>query len=145
MSGKMWKDTQFPSKYREGRIFRNSNVKRQKRRFFYAADNKAEALRNTIERIVNVFGSLEHCMTCSWCTASITVHKSPPIDQHTIWRLVIDYKGLNDAKIPDANTPPYMEGEESNTAEKKVFSILDLRHAFHKMPPHRDDPPLWLW
>ena len=72
-------------------------------------------------------------MSCEWCSSPFTLPRPPPADQSSIdgWRLVIDYRALHAATVPDAHPPPLIMEEITKRAKGKVFSVLDLRHGFH--------------
>ena len=75
-------------------------------------------------------------MSSEWCSAPFAVPKPPPADQSSIdaWRLVVDYRALNAATVPDAHPLPLIEKEIAVRAKGKLFTVLDLRHGFHQMP-----------
>ena len=75
-----------------------------KQRPFYLLGTKADALRKIIERNLYEFGWLGGCMSSEWCSAPFTVPKPRPADQSSIdaWRLVVYYRALNAAMVPDA-------------------------------------------
>ena len=80
-------------------------------------------------------------MSSEWCSAPFTVPKPPPADQSSIdaWRLVVDYRALNAATVPDAQPLPLIEKEMAARAKGKLFTVLDLRHGFHQMPLRKED------
>ena len=108
LSGKLWKNP--PIRFENGKakikIIQGSKV--HKKRPFYLHGTKADALRKIIERNLYEFGWLEGCMSSEWCSAPFTVPKPPPADQSRIdaWRLVVDYRALNAATVPDAHPLP---------------------------------------
>ena len=80
-------------------------------------------------------------MSSEWCSAPFTVPKPPPADQSSIdaRRLVVDYRALNAATVPDAHPLPLIEKEIAARAKGKLFTVLDLRHGFHQMPLRKED------
>ena len=79
-------------------------------------------------------------MSSEWCSAPFTVPKAPPADQSSrdAWRLVVDYRALNAATVPDAHPLALIQEEIAKRAKGKLFTVLDLRHGFHEMPLRRD-------
>ena len=71
----------------------------------------------------------------------LTVPKPPPADQSSIdaWRLLVDYRALNAATVPDAHPLPLIEKEIAARAKGKLFTVLHLRHGFHQMPLGKED------
>ena len=73
----------------------------------------------------------------------ITIHcaKPLPADQSSIdaWRLVVDYRAVNAATVPDAYPLPLIEEVIAKRAKSTVFTVLDLRHGFHQMPLRKED------
>ena len=136
LSGKLWKNPPIRCENGEAKIDIIEGSKVHKQRPFYLQGTKADALRKIIERNLYEFGWLEGCMSSEWCSAPFTVPKPPPADQSSIdaWRLVVDYRALNAATVPDAHPLPLIEKEIAARAKGKLFTVLDLRHGFHQMP-----------
>ena len=141
LSGKLWKNPSIRCENGEAKIeiIQGSEVHKQSP--FYLHGTKADALRKIIERNLYEFGSLEGCMSSEWCSAPFTVPKPPAADQSSIdaWRLVVDYRALNAATVPDAHPLPLIEKEIAARAKGKLFTVLDLRHGFHQMPLRKED------
>ena len=80
-------------------------------------------------------------MSSEWCSARFTVPKPPPADQSSIdaWRLVVDYRALYAATVPDAHCLPLIEEEIAKRAKGKLFNVLNLRHGLHQMPLQKGD------
>ena len=141
LSGKLWKNPAIRCENGEAKIDIIKGSKVHKQRPFYLHGTKADALRKIIERNLYEFGWLEGCMSSEWCSAPFTVPKPPPADQSSIdaWRLVVDYRALNAATVPDAHPLPLIEKEIAARAKGKLFTVLDLRHGFHQMPLRKED------
>ena len=141
LSGKLWKKPPIRPENGEAKIEIIQGSKLHKQRPFYLHGTKADALRKIIERNLYEFGWLEGCMSSEWCSAPFTVPKPPPADQSSIdaWRLVVDYRALNAATVPDAHPLPLIEKEIAARAKGKLFTVLDLRHGFHQMPLLKED------
>ena len=141
LSGKLWKNPPIRCENGQAKIEIIQGSKVHKQRPFYLHGTKADALRKIIERNLYEFGWLEGCMSSEWCSAPCTVPKPPPADQSSIdaWRLVVDYRALNVATVPDAHPLPLIEKEIAARAKGKLFTVLDLRHGFHQMPLRKED------
>ena len=141
LSGKLWKNPPIRCENGEAKIEIIQGSKVHKQRPFYLHGTKADALRTIIERNLYEFGRFEGCMSSEWCSAPFTVPKPPPADQTSIdaWRLVVDYRALNAATVPDAHPLPSIEEEITKGAKGKLSTVLDLRHGFHQMPLRKED------
>ena len=141
LGGKLWKNPPIRCENGEAKIEIIQGSKVHKQRPFYLHGTKADALRKIIERNLYEFGWLEGCMSSERCSAPFTVPKPPPADQSSIdaWRLVVDYRALNAATVPDAHPLPLIEKEIAARAKAKLFTVLDLRHGFHQMPLRKED------
>ena len=141
LSGKLWKNPPIRCENGEAKIDIIEGSKVHKQRPFYLHGPKADALRKIIQRNLYEFGWLEGCMSSEWCSAPFTVTKPPPADQTSIhaWRLVVVYRALNAATVPDAHPLPLIEKEIAARAKGKLFTVLDLRHGFHQMPLRKED------
>ena len=75
-------------------------------------------------------------MSSKWCSAPVISPKPPTANQSSIngWCLVVDYRPLNAATVPDAHPLPLIEEEIAKRAKGKLFNVLDRRHGFHQMP-----------
>ena len=141
LSGKLWKNPPICCENGEAKIDIIEGSKVHKQRPFYLHGTKADALRKIIERNLYEFGWLEGCMSSEWCSAPFTVPEPPPADQSSIdaWRLVVNYRALNAATVPDAHPLPSIEKEIAAIAKGKLFTVSDLRHGFHQMPLRKED------
>ncbi|XP_046141954.1 uncharacterized protein LOC123987841 [Osmia bicornis bicornis] len=55
------------------------------------------------------------------------------------WRLVIDFRKLNEKTISDAYPLPNIVDILDQLGSAKYFSIFDLKSSFHQIPMHPDD------
>ena len=83
-------------------------------------------------------------MASEWCCAAFTVPEPPPADQNSIdgWRMVFHFRNLNAETQADSHPLPLSEQKIVKRAKGKLFSVLDLRHGFHQMPPAKSSRPL---
>ena len=57
------------------------------------------------------------------------------------WRMVVDYRKLNEITIDDRYPMPNIEDILDNIGEAKIFSTLDLANGFHQIPVRFIDQP----
>ena len=57
------------------------------------------------------------------------------------WRLVGDYRALNKITERDSYPLPYLQDFNLQLNNKKVFSKIDLRDAYHQLPIKKEDIP----
>ena len=57
------------------------------------------------------------------------------------WRGVLDFRALNDATVTDAQPLPRIEDILTGQGRKYMFSVMDLKDAFHQVPLHVDSRP----
>ena len=54
------------------------------------------------------------------------------------WMLVVDYRGLNEQIEHDSYSPPLINSILQKQAQKRIFTVSDLKHGYHQMPLHED-------
>ena len=57
------------------------------------------------------------------------------------WRLVVDYRGLNEQTEHDSYSLPLINSILRKQQKKRIFTVLDLKHGYHQMPLHPDYRP----
>ena len=57
------------------------------------------------------------------------------------WRLVVDYRGLNEQTENDLYPLPLIDIILQKQQKKRIFTVLDLKHSYHQMPLHPDSRP----
>ena len=57
------------------------------------------------------------------------------------WRLVVDYRGLNEQTEHDSYSLPLIDTILQKQQRKRIFTVLDLKHGYHQMPLHPDSRP----
>ena len=57
------------------------------------------------------------------------------------WRLVVDYRGLNEQTDHDSYSLPLIDSILQKQQKKRIFTVLDLKHGYHQMPLHPDSRP----
>ena len=74
-------------------------------------------------------GWLEPSYT-EWASAAFVVPKKVEGD----WRMVVDYRGLNEVLVHDSYNLPLIDSLLQKQAEMKVFTVLDMKKGYHQMP-----------
>ena len=59
-----------------------------------------------------------------------------------MWRLVIDYRVVNEATITDAYPTPLIEEILIRQGQFKIWSVLDMKNGFHQIPLSPDSRPI---
>jgi len=57
------------------------------------------------------------------------------------WRGVVDYRALNEATKPENYPLPWIENLLVQFGRKAMFTVLDLKDAFHQVPMHPNSRP----
>ena len=57
------------------------------------------------------------------------------------WRLVVDYRGLNEQTEHDSYSLPLIDTMLQKQQKKRIFRVLDLKRGYHQMPLHLDSRP----
>ena len=57
------------------------------------------------------------------------------------WRLVVDYRGLNEQTEHDSYSLPLIDSILQKQQKKRIFTVLDLKHGYHQRPVHEDSTP----
>ena len=57
------------------------------------------------------------------------------------WRLVVDYRGLNEQTEHDSYSLPLIDTSLQKQQKKRIFTVLDLKHGYHQMPLQPDSRP----
>ena len=57
------------------------------------------------------------------------------------WRLVVDYRGLNEQTEHGSYSLPLIDTILQKQQKKRIFTVLDLKHGYHQMPLHPDSRP----
>ena len=85
-----------------------------------------------MEKIIGEFidrGWLEPCHS-EWASPCFVVPKKVTGE----WRLVVDYRGLNDHTQHDSYTLPLIEEMLQKQFWRRIFTVIDLKHCYHQVP-----------
>jgi len=69
------------------------------------------------------------------------VPKKPDSLGNKRWRMVVDFRGLNEKTIGDAYPLPNITEILDQLGSAKYFSVFDLASGFHQIPMHEPDAP----
>ena len=77
-------------------------------------------------------GWIEPCPASKWASNSFVVPKT----EKGKWPVVVDYRQINEATLPDAHPLPLIENMLESQSKHKIFTIVDLIKGFHQMSIH---------
>ena len=77
-------------------------------------------------------GLIEPCPASEWVSNRFVVPKK----EKRKWRLVVDYRQLNEATLPDVHPLPIIENMLENQSKHKIFTLVDLSKGLHPIPLH---------
>jgi hypothetical protein len=103
-----------------------------KQRSFQVAGERREAMVKVFQKLEEE-GKIERGMG-SWISPAFPVAKENPGE----YRLVIDYRKLNEATIMDAQPLPRIEDILVRQGKFKIWTVLDLKDGFHQIPIRED-------
>ena len=88
---------------------------------------------------------LAECIERTWIEPSDSEWAIPafmvPKKENGEWRLVVDYRGLNEQTEHDSYSLPLIDTILQKQQKKRIFTVLDLKHGYHQMPLHPDSRP----
>ena len=111
------------------------NPKIYRHREYQLQGDRAEAMKKLLAEFIER-GWIEHSDS-EWASPAFTVPKKEKGE----WRLVVDYRGLNEQTEHDSYSLPPIDSILQKQQKKRIFTALDLRHGYHQMPLHRDSRP----
>ena len=95
---------------------------------------KSQILKNEIDKLVNM--GILAAVNSPW---SSPAHLVPKKDGS--WRLVGDFRALNNATEPDRFQPPFLSDFTSQLAGSTYFSALDLKKGYHQLELDEESVP----
>jgi hypothetical protein len=99
-----------------------------KQRPFHLVGERREALAKLVEEFERD-GKLEPGKS-AWCSPAFPVPKKTPGQ----YRMVVDYRAVNDATITDAHPLPRIEDILIRQGGNKMWSVLDMKDGYHQIP-----------
>jgi hypothetical protein len=132
----VWTDPPIRNPHGEAKIDLKPGVVPTKQRPFVLIGERREALKKIVEKFEGQ-GLLEETVS-PWLSPAFPVPKKEP----GTWRLVIDYRVVNEATITDAYPTPLIEEILIRQGQFKIWSVLDMKNGFHQIPLSPDSRPI---
>ena len=104
---------------------------------FMLHGEKAEGHKKVVQEWLDN-GYLELAGDSEWLSMTFPVPKKNPGE----WRGVVDLRGPNEQTRPTSHPLPIIEDLLVKMGGKQMFSILDLKQAFHQQPLEKESRPI---
>ena len=117
------------------RIKLKPNPKIYRHREYQLQGDRAEAMEKLLAEFIER-GWIEPSDS-EWASPAFIVPKKEKGE----WRLVVDYRGLNEQTEHDSYSLPLIDSILQKQQKKRIFTVLDLKHGYHQMPLHPDSRP----
>ena len=117
------------------RIKLRPNPKIYRHREYQPQGDRAEAMKKLLAEFIER-GWIEPSDS-EWASPAFIVPKKEKGE----WRLVVDYRGLNEQTEHDSYSLPLIDTILQKQQKKRKFTVLDLKHGYHQMPLHPDSRP----
>ena len=117
------------------RIKLKPNPKIYRHREYQLKGDRAEAMKKLLAEFIER-GSIEPSEG-EWASPAFIV----PQKEKGEWRLVVDYRGLNEQTEHDSYSLPLIDTILQKQQKKRIFTVLDLKHGYHQMQLHPDSRP----
>ena len=117
------------------RIKLKPNPKIYRHREYQLQGDRAEAMKKLSAEFIER-GWIEPSDS-EWASPAFIVPKKEKGE----WRLVVDYRGLNEQTEHDSYLLPLIDTILQKQQKKRNFTVLDLKHGYHQMPLHADFRP----
>ena len=95
---------------------------------FHITGERLDAMKEMVQALVDC-EKIERASS-AWCSPAFPVAKKEPGK----YRLVVDYRALNDVTVPDSNPLPRIEHILQNQGQYKMWSVLDMKDGYHQVP-----------
>ena len=122
-------------KYGTPKIKLKPNPKIDRHREYQLQGERAEAMKELLMEFIER----------GWIEPSNSDLASPafivPKKENGEWRLVVDYRGLNEQTEHDSYSLPLINSILQKQQKKRILTALDLKHGYHQMPLHEDSRP----
>ena len=122
-------------KFGTARIKLKPNPKIYRHREYQLQGDRAEAMKKLLAEFIER-GWIEPSDS-EWASPAFIVPKKEKGE----WRLVVDYRGLNEQTEQDSYSLPLIDTILQKQQKKRIFTVLDLKHGYHQMPLHPDSRP----
>lgn len=119
-------------------IYTTNNIPINTRQYRYPLVHKQEIDRQVKELLQ---GDIIEYSTSPYNSPLWIVPKKPDSKGTPRWRMVIDYRALNEKTIGDAYPLPNINEILDQLGSAKYFSVFDLASGFHQIPMNPTDAP----
>jgi hypothetical protein len=106
-----------------------------KQRAFHMHGERGEALAKLVDQYVRE-GKLEPGKG-PWSSPAFPVPKKKPGE----YRLVVDYRALNNLTVQDAHPLPLIEELVHKQSQYKLWSVFDMKDGYHQIPLKKEHRP----
>ena len=134
-SGVANKNSPVRGRFGTARIKLKPNPKIYRHREYQLQGDRAEALKKLLAEFIER-GWIEPSDS-EWASPAFIV----PRKEKGEWRLVVDYRGLNNQTEHDSYSLPLIDTILQKQQQKGIFTVSDLKHGYHLMPLHPDSRP----
>ena len=134
-SGVANKNPPDSGRFGTARIKLKPNPKIYRHREYQLQGGRAEAMKKLLAEFIER-GWIEPSDS-EWASPAFIVPKKEKGE----WRLVVDYRGLNEQTEHDSYSLPLIDTIRQKQQKKRIFTVLDLKHGYHQMPLHPDSRP----
>ena len=117
------------------RIRLKPNPKIYRHREYQLQGDRAESMKKLLAEFIER-GWIEPSDS-EWASPAFIVPKKEKGE----WRLVVDYRGLNEQTEHDSYSLPLIDTILQKQQKKRIFTVLDLKHGYYQMPLHPDSRP----
>ena len=117
------------------RIKLKPNPKIYRHQEYHLQGDRAEAMKKLLAEFIER-GWMEPSDS-EWASPAFIV----PTKEKGKWRLVVDYRGLNEQTEHDSYSLPLIDTILQKQQKKRIFTVLDLKHGYHQMPLHPHSRP----
>ena len=136
LSGKMFSEPPIRGAVGLATIDLKEGAEPKRQRAFQMNHERQEAL-NKILKEYQDLGWIEPSYS-EWGSPAFVVPKKQPGE----WRMVVDYRRLNEMTRHDSYNLPLISEVLQKQAKKTVFTVLDMKRGFHQLPLAPESRPL---
>ena len=134
-SGVANKNISDRGRFGTARIKLKPNPKIYRHREYQLQGDRAEAMKKLLAEFIER-GWIE-LSDSEWASPAFIVPKREKGE----WRLVVDYRGLNEQTEHNSYLLPLIDTILQNQQKKQILTVLDLKQGYHQMPLHPDSRP----
>ena len=124
----VWSDPPIRGPHGLAKIKMKPGVVPIRQRPFMLTGERREAMVKAIEEFENL-GLLEPSIS-PWLSPAFPVKKK----EAGKWRLVVDYRVVNQGTIPDSYPLPRIEEILTRQGQFCIWSVLDMKQGYHQVP-----------